>query len=115
MSPLTPGSYDLYSPHLRLTILPRASLHVTGNFEALIQPILEGAMKNAGTALNVPETHIVVPVHELQVPHILEKFKEATVLPGEFNVPALAQQSVRYLFSTVSLFGPSIYSTNSGR
>ena len=104
MPPLTPGGYDLYSPRLRLAILPRASLHVTGNFEALIQPILEGAMKNAGRALDVPETHMVVPVHELQVPHILDKFKEATVFPEEFNVPALAQLSVRYLFFDCNRF-----------
>ncbi|KAH9047389.1 IucC family-domain-containing protein [Lactarius hengduanensis] len=93
--PLTPGSYDLYSPRLRFAILPRASLHVTGDFEVLIQPILEGAMKNAGRALDVPENHIVVPVHELQVSHILDKFKEATVCPEEFSVPARAQQSIR--------------------
>lgn len=96
MPSLTPGSYDLYSPRLRLAILPRASLHVTGDFEALVQPILEGAMKNAGRKFDVPESHVVVPVHELQVSHILDKFKEATVYPEEFSVSARAQQSVRY-------------------
>ena len=104
MPSLTPGSYDLYSPRLRLAILPRASIHVTGDFEALIQPILEEAMKNAGRALDIPESHIVVPVHELQVSHILDKFEEAIVSPEEFSVPARAQQSVRYLFSSVSFF-----------
>jgi hypothetical protein len=104
MPSLTPGGYDLYSPRLRLAILPRASLHVTGDFEALIQPILEGATKNAGRDLDVPESHVVVPVHELQVSHILEKFTEATVCPEEFSVPARAQQSVRYLFSSASFF-----------
>lgn len=95
MPSLNPGSYDLYSPRLRLAILPRASLHVTGDFEALIQPILEGATKSAGRAFDVPESHIVVPVHELQVSHILDKFEEATVYPEEFSVPARAQQSIR--------------------
>ncbi|KAH9041648.1 IucC family-domain-containing protein [Lactarius pseudohatsudake] len=95
MPSLTPGSYDLYSPRLRFAILPRASIHVTGDFEALIQPILERATNNAGRALDVPENHIVVPVHELQVSHILDKFEEATVCPEEFSVPARAQQSVR--------------------
>ena len=102
MPSLTPGSYDLYSPRLRLAVLPRASLHVSGDFEGLIRPILEGAMKNAGRALDVPENHIVIPVHELQVSLILDKFEEATVYPEEFSVPARAQQSIRYLISTVS-------------
>ena len=102
MASLIPGSYDLYSPRLRLAVLPRASLRVSGDFEGLIRPILEGAMKNAGRALDVPENHIVIPVHELQVSHILDKFEEATVYPEEFSVPARAQQSIHYLISTVS-------------
>jgi hypothetical protein len=72
-------------------------LNVTGDFEALTQPILEAATRNAAKALDVPQDHIIVPIHELQVPHILDKFKEATVYPEEFSVPARAQQSIRYL------------------
>lgn len=40
---------------------------------------------------------MIIPIHELQVPHILDKFKEATIYPEEFSVRALAQQSIRYL------------------
>ena len=109
ISTLTPGSYDLYTPRLRLAGFPRASLNVTGDFEALIRPVLDAAIRNAGKALDVPQGHIIVPIHELQVPHILEKFKEATVYPDEFSVPALAQQSVRYL-STSCCFGTTSYS-----
>jgi hypothetical protein len=93
----TPGSYDLYSPRLRLAALPRGSLHVTGEFEALTRPILDAATRNAGKELDVPQDHIIVPIHELQVPHILDKFKEAAVYPEEFSLPARAQQSIRYL------------------
>jgi hypothetical protein len=102
MPSLTPGSYDLYSPRLRFAILPRESLHITGDFEALTRRVLEGAMKNAGRDFDVPEGHIAVPVHELQVSHILDKFKEAIVYPEEFSVCARAQQSVRYIYSSVS-------------
>ena len=94
---LTPGSYDLYSPRLRLAAFPRGSLNVTGNFEALILPIVDAMTRNAGKALDIPRDHIIITIHELQVPHILEKFKEATIYPEEFSVPALAQQSIRYL------------------
>jgi hypothetical protein len=113
MPSLPPGSYDLYSPRLRLAILPRASLRVTGDFEALVQPILEGAMKNAGKALDAPGTHVVVPIHELQVSHILDKFKEATVYSEEFSVPARAQQSVRYFVFKYIVFEQSVYSSDS--
>ncbi len=94
---LAPGSYDLYSPRLRFVALPRGSLHVTGDFEALTRPILVAATRNAGKALDIPQDHIIVPTHELQIPHILDKFKEATIYPEEFSVAALAQQSIRYL------------------
>ena len=92
---LTPGSYDLYSPRLRLAALPRESLHVIGDFESLTWPILDAAARNAGKALEVPENHIIVPVHELQVLQISDKFKEARVYPEEFSVPTRAQQSFR--------------------
>jgi hypothetical protein len=82
---------------LRLAALPRESLNVTGDFETLTRPILDAAIRNAGKALDVPQGHVMVPVHELQVSHILDKFKEATVYPEEFSVPARAQQSIRYL------------------
>jgi hypothetical protein len=97
MTSLIPGSYNLYFPRLRLAALPRGSLHVTGDFEALTRPILDAATGIAGKALDVPQDHTLVPVHELQVSHILDKFKEATVYPEEFSVPARAQQSIRYL------------------
>lgn len=99
---LAPGSYDLYSPRLRIAALPRGSLHVTGDFEALTRPILETATVNAAKALDVPQGHIIIPIHELQVPLILEKFKEATVFPEEFSVPARAQQSIRYCICEAS-------------
>lgn len=109
MTSLTPGSYDLYSPRLRLVAFPRGSLNVTGAFEALTRPILDAAISNAGKALDVPQEHIIVPTHELQIPHIQDKFKEATIYPEEFSVPVRAQQSIRYFvvcswgFCTVDL------------
>ena len=81
LTPLTPGSYDLYFPRLRLAALPRGRSNVTDDFETLTRPILGTAIRNAGKALDIPQDHVMVPVHELQVTHILDKFKEATVYP----------------------------------
>ena len=92
---IAPGGYDLYSPRVRLISLPRTSLHVTGEFEKHVEPILRAASTNAGRDLSTPNDHIVVPVHELQVHHIHDKFPEAVVLPEEFHVSARAQQSIR--------------------
>jgi hypothetical protein len=92
-----PGSYDLYSPRLRLAAFPRASLNVAGDFEASTRPILDATARNAGKPLVVPRDYVMVPIHELQVPHIADKFEEAIVYPEEFSVPVHAQQSIRYL------------------
>ncbi|KAI0267718.1 IucC family-domain-containing protein [Gloeopeniophorella convolvens] len=94
LAPLSPGR-ELYSPRVRLVALPRTSLRITGEFEALAKPVVEASAKNAGEEVAVPEDHVIVPVHELQVVHILDKFKEAIALPDAFSVPALAQQSIR--------------------
>ncbi|KAI0043238.1 hypothetical protein FA95DRAFT_426185 [Auriscalpium vulgare] len=93
--PIEPGDYDLYSPRIRLAALPRESLKITGDFEQLLLPVLECASKNAGAPLEIPEGHVVVPVHELQVRHIRAKFSEAVIYPEAFHVPARAQQSIR--------------------
>lgn len=107
MTSLTPGSYDLYSLRLRLIALPKGSLHVTGDFEAFTRPIVDAAVSNAGKALDVLQKYIVVPTHELQISHIQDKFKEATIYPEEFSVPARAQQSIRYLVCFREAFEPS--------
>jgi siderophore synthetase component len=69
-----------------------------------MRPILEATIRNAGKTLDVSQDHVIVPIHELQVPHILDKFKEATIYPEEFNVLARAQQSIRYLPASRGLY-----------
>lgn len=104
ITPITPGSYDLYTPHVRLVALPRTSLDITGDFEKYTQDILDGAARNAQKPLEVPEGFVVVPVHELQVHHIQDKFQEAKIFPEEFSVAARAQQSIRYCLLRHSAF-----------
>lgn len=93
---ITPGSYDLYHPRVRLVAVPKEKLSVTYDFEKDTRAILEAASTNAGEQLVVPEGFIVVPVHELQVAHVREKFQDVQVYPSKFSVPASAQQSIRY-------------------
>jgi len=71
--PCSGSHYDLYSPRVRRASSRGLTHHITGDFEVLTKPILDTAARNAGRALDIPQGHIIVPVHELQVPHILDK------------------------------------------
>ena len=90
-----PGRYDLQHPKLRFIAVPRESLKVTYNFEELLAPVLLAASKAAGRTMEIPSDHVVVPVHELQVYHIKDKFPDVLVLSKDFELPLLAQQSLR--------------------
>jgi hypothetical protein len=98
LSPLpdfAPGTYDLYNPKLRFVAVPRGDLKITYNFEELTRPLLDAAAQKAGHPLTVPDGHAVVPLHELQVAHVQEKFSGVQVYPKEFNLDLRAQQSIR--------------------
>jgi hypothetical protein len=90
-----PGTYDLYHTNLRLIAVPREDLKITYDFEGYSLPILVGMSKKAGRPLIVREGYVAIPVHELQVTHIQDKFNEVEIYPSEFSLPLLAQQSVR--------------------
>ena len=91
----SPGTYDLYHPNLRLISVSRETLHTTYDYEKHMQPILDAMSKNAGRPVPVTDGHVVIPVHELQLVHVQDKFKEAVVYPEESSLPMLAQQSIR--------------------
>ncbi|KAF8071691.1 IucC family-domain-containing protein [Lyophyllum atratum] len=90
-----PGSFDLYHPRLRLVTFPRESLHITYDFETYTQPIIAAMSKKAGQQLDIPDGRVGVPVHELQIFHIRDKFNEAEICPEVFSLSLLAQQSIR--------------------
>lgn len=102
--PITPGTYDLYNPSIHLIVLPKASLKITGSFADLTKAIREGAEKRAGRTIVLGDDEVVMPVHELQVWHIGEKFPEARILEKEFSVPARAQQSIRSVRLSIHSF-----------
>lgn len=91
----SPGQYDLYHPKLRFIQLPRTSLHITYDYEKLVLPLLRATSEQAGEELKVKEGYVVVPVHELQIAHIKDKFDEAELFEENFYLDLLAQQSIR--------------------
>ena len=90
-----PGVHDLYHSNLRLVAIPRENLKITYDFERHVQPILDAMSRKACRPLTVHEGYVVVPIHELQVGHIQDKFDDAKVYPPEYSLPLLGQQSVR--------------------
>ncbi|EKM78594.1 hypothetical protein AGABI1DRAFT_121041 [Agaricus bisporus var. burnettii JB137-S8] len=106
LSPLpdfAPGAYDLYNPKLRFVAVPKGDLKITYNFEELTRPLLDAAAQRAGNPLIIPDGYAVVPIHELQVAHVQEKFSDVQVYPEEFNLDVRAQQSIR------SVIIPNVY------
>ena len=90
-----PGTYDLLHPNLRFISVPCEEAKITFDFRSLTSPLLQAAATRAGKSLVVQEGHIVIPVHEIQVAHIMDKFPNAIIYPEEFRLPLLAQQSLR--------------------
>lgn len=90
-----PGTYDLKHIKLRFVSVPKNQLTITNDFEKYIKPIIDLASRHTSTQLKVPADHLILPVHELQIAHIQDKFPEIEVLPAEFTVSANAQQSIR--------------------
>ncbi|KAF8348962.1 IucC family-domain-containing protein [Amanita rubescens] len=90
-----PGTYNLYHIKLRFVSVPKSQLKITNDFEEYIKPVIETASRHAGTQIKVPADRLVMPVHELQISHIQDKFPDIEVLPSEFMVSAHAQQSIR--------------------
>ncbi|KAG6857212.1 hypothetical protein H0H87_007631 [Tephrocybe sp. NHM501043] len=103
-----PGTFDLYHPQLRLVAIPRGNLHITYDFERLIEPVVAAMFKKVGKDVHVQENYVAIPVHELQVAHIQEKFEEAEIYPADISLNLLAQQSIRSVIVPEAYTGLSL-------
>ncbi|EJU04764.1 hypothetical protein DACRYDRAFT_75668 [Dacryopinax primogenitus] len=95
MPVITPGSYDFLNPTIRIMRVPRRNLKLRGEFENIFEPMVQAAEKNAGQTLTRTSNFVLMPVHELQLPNIKEKFPENEVLGEEFSVKAESLTSTR--------------------
>ncbi|KZT57956.1 hypothetical protein CALCODRAFT_550316 [Calocera cornea HHB12733] len=107
MPVITPGSYDFLTPTIRIMRVPRRNLKLRGEFENIFEPLVQAAEKNAGETLTRTANFVFMPVHELQIPNIKDKFPENEVLPEAFAVKADA------LTSTRSVLVPSVLTKHS--
>jgi hypothetical protein len=100
MKPVSPGSYDLDHPKVRLVGIPRSSATVRGTYEELSKKLVD-ALFEAGGA-NIQEMrrkydpdYVFIAIHELQLPNIEQKFHDAYIFPEGFQIPVEALASLR--------------------
>jgi siderophore synthetase component len=92
----SPGDYDLYHSRLRFVSMPRASLNITGELETLLEPVYRAAgLLSLTKNVHAEQDRFIVPIHELQVHHVVVKFPEARILAADVTIPIEAQQSIR--------------------
>ncbi|KIL58736.1 hypothetical protein M378DRAFT_86059 [Amanita muscaria Koide BX008] len=90
-----PENCDLYQSNLRFAVVPKVQLKVTNDFEYFMKPVVDLASRLAGEWPAIAEDRMIVPVHRLQVEHILNKFPDVEILSEKYMVPIVAQQSIR--------------------
>ena len=73
-------------------------LDVVGPFEREIRPITELATRASGMPLPQRDGCIIVPVYDLQIPNLQDKFPNVEILDKKFSVPSLSQASIRCVY-----------------
>ncbi|KAI9479599.1 hypothetical protein BDB00DRAFT_879245 [Zychaea mexicana] len=91
-------------PTIRLAAIPKDDMQVCGNFEEIAAPLVNAILAKTGDTCGQRTKytgHLLLPIHELQIPMIEQKIKGAEVLPEANHVTASALTSMR----TVALPG----------
>lgn len=98
-----PDGYDWYHPLIRFVQVPRVCLHILGPFETEIRTLANKAAEKVGKCIIVDNDRVIMPIHELQAPFIVSKFKQAELLDADINVCAQAQSSIRLVVSSTNV------------
>ena len=69
-----------------------------GPFEQEIRRITELATRYSGMPLPQRDGCVIVPVYDLQIENIRDKFPNVEILDEKFSVPSLGQASIRYVY-----------------
>lgn len=96
LQPLTPATRDWYRPRVRFATVSRSRMNVRGDFEARMLDLAKDAAARTGARLpELAPDRIIMPVYDLQVANIQEKFADVEILPEEISIQAQAQASLR--------------------
>lgn len=91
MPPIKPGQSSLVTPSLRVIAVPKGSMKLRGDFEQYAVPLMRAMQVDPA---EYPE-HVLVPVHELQIPNIQQKFPDAVILSERHSITAQSLTSIR--------------------
>ncbi|KAJ7056636.1 IucC family-domain-containing protein [Mycena amicta] len=94
MCAAAPADYNWYQPKIHFTRVPSENLDTRGAFASITRELIAKAATLSDTKVpaDIPGT-IFMPVHEMQLPTIREKFNNVEIL--EPTIDALAQSSIR--------------------
>lgn len=91
--------YDWYHPRIRFVSVPAASLDIQGPFEHEMRNLAEKVSEISGKSLPDDSSSILLPVHELQIQNIANKFPDVTIM--DISIKGYAQSSIRYVMCNV--------------
>ncbi|KAF8207121.1 IucC family-domain-containing protein [Mycena galopus ATCC 62051] len=89
-----PSDYNWYRPNIHFVRVPNDSLDTRGPFDSIMRDFITKAALASGTdnPEDVPGTTFM-PVHEMQLPTVIAKFKDVELL--EPTIGVLGQSSIR--------------------
>jgi len=90
-----PQNRDWKHPRIRFALVPCFRLDIVGPFEREIRPITELAARASGISERDSQNVIVVPIYDLQIANLREKFPDVEILGEQVSVRSLGQASIR--------------------
>src|SRR5882757_8384851 len=103
-----PQNRDWKHPRIHFAAVPRSRLDIIGPFEREIRCITELAARSLGMPLSQRDGCVIVPVYDLQITNIRDKFPNVEILDDEFSIPSLSQASIRYVSSAMASLGLTV-------
>ncbi|OBZ85715.1 Uncharacterized protein y4xN [Choanephora cucurbitarum] len=102
MKTLSPGSYDLDHPKVRLVGVPRSSAILRGDYENLSNKLVDALFEAGVGQQNVKAErskydadYVYIAIHELQLPNVEQKFSDALIFPEAYSINVEALASLR--------------------
>ncbi|KAI9300073.1 hypothetical protein BJ944DRAFT_171418 [Cunninghamella echinulata] len=98
MPPLNPEETNLEHPKVRLLAIPKENIQLRGDFEELSKPLIDlmlSADQDNNKFREEWANHILMPVHELQLPNTKALFPQAHIFPESIHVTVESLTSIR--------------------
>ncbi|KAI0321792.1 IucC family-domain-containing protein [Amylostereum chailletii] len=96
LAAVNPKTRDWYRPKIRFAVVSRERLEILGPFEEHVRALAQTAAAKAGKTLpNLQDTHVIMPLYDLQVANVQAKFEDVQILDEDISLDALGQASLR--------------------